>query len=339
MTRFLLYILLFAGSWAQAQIPPGYYDQANGLYGQDLRVALSDIIDAHTIVAYSDLWTYYSTTDNNSGVVWDMYSDIPSGTPSYTYSFGTDQCGSYSAEGDCYNREHSVPQSWFSGASPMYSDLFQVYPTDGYVNGQRGNWPFGEVNSPTTTTSNGSKVGPCSYPGYSGTVFEPIDAYKGDFARTYFYMMTRYDNVVSSWSSDMFAGDNLASWAESMLLSWHYADPVSQKETDRNNAVYGIQGNRNPFIDNPNWVGSIWGPTASITEVGKTQIDIIVQNNALSVHNGTQKKIEFEIVNAVGSLVVKETLSPGSNELQLPYAKGLYIAIVRQEGFSYKFVK
>ena len=165
--------------------------------------------------------------------MWDLYSDDPSGTPSYTYSFGSDQCGTYSSEGDCYNREHTVPQSWFNGATPMYTDLFQVYPVDGYVNGQRGNHPYGEVGSSSYTSSNGSKVGNCNYPGYSGTVFEPIDDFKGDLARTYFYMMTRYKNNVTGWTSDMFSGDNLSTWAENMLLDWDDLDPVDQKEIDR----------------------------------------------------------------------------------------------------------
>ncbi len=244
------------------QAPTGYYDSAEGLEGEALRSALHNIIDNHQVQSYSSLHTYFVSTDAKpDGTVWDMYSDIPGGTPPYVYHFvSSDQCGNYNSEGDCYNREHSWPKSWFNNASPMKSDLFHVYPTDGYVNGQRGNYPYGEVNSPSWTSMNGSKRGSNSYPGYSGVVFEPIDEYKGDLARTYFYMSVRYYTEDSSWDSNgMVDGADLLPWAASMLLEWHHSDPVSEKETDRNNAVYTIQNNRNPFIDHPEWADCIWG--------------------------------------------------------------------------------
>ncbi|OFY71803.1 MAG: hypothetical protein A2265_01200, partial [Bacteroidetes bacterium RIFOXYA12_FULL_33_9] len=178
-------------------------------------------------------------------------------------------CGNYNSENDCYNREHSWPQSWFDESSPMVSDLFHVYPTDGYVNGKRANYPYGEVNSPNWTSMNGSKLGTCSYPGYTGIVFEPIDAYKGDFARTYFYMSTRYYGEDAGWTgSPMVNGAELEPWAMKMMLEWSDADPVSQKEIDRNNAVYGIQNNRNPFIDHPEYAMEIWRYDEVEFEVG-----------------------------------------------------------------------
>lgn len=223
---------------AAAQAPSGYYNYAEGLTGTTLQGALHDIIDNHTVKTYDYLWTAFKTTDKKSdGTVWDMYSDIPSGTPDYTYTFVTDQCGNYSGEGSCYNREHSFPKSWFDDQSPMVTDLFHLYPTDGYVNGKRSNYPFGEVSSPTWTSSNGSKLGPCSVPGYSDIVFEPIDEYKGDFARTYFYMATRYYDQDSKWTgSGMVTGSQPKPWALAMLLAWNKADPVSQKE-DRKSVV------------------------------------------------------------------------------------------------------
>ncbi len=133
----------------------------------------------------------------------------------------------------------------------MYSDLFHLYPTDGWVNNKRENYPFGTTASPSWTSTNGSKLGACSYTGYSGTVFEPINAYKGDFARSYFYMAVRYYGEDSAWpGSDMVTGSQPKAWALKMLMEWDMSDPVSQKERDRNNVVYTIQGNRNPFIDN-----------------------------------------------------------------------------------------
>lgn len=177
-----------------AEIPAGYYDDAVGKSGEDLQKSLSTILNDATDVGYNGLWNLYKTTDRRSdGKVWDMYSDITN------YTFGTDQCGSYGSEGDCYNREHSVPKSWFSERSPMKSDVWHVYPTDGKVNGMRSNYPFGEVASDAPGSENGfSKWGKCKTPGYSHTVFEPNDEYKGDFARTYFYFATRYKGVATS---------------------------------------------------------------------------------------------------------------------------------------------
>jgi hypothetical protein len=145
----------------------------------------------------------------------------------------------------------------------MYADLFHLYPTDKYVNAQRADFPYGETNHATTTTyGNGSKKGTCTFPGYSGTVFEVIDEYKGDFARTYFYMATRYEDQIAQWNSPMFAGNSTSvftTWSVNLLLKWHRQDPVSDKETTRNNAVYTIQHNRNPFIDYPELAELIWG--------------------------------------------------------------------------------
>ena len=182
----------------------------------------------------------------------------------------TDQCGQYSKEGDCYNREHSFPKSWFGGkVEPMNSDGHHLYATDGYVNAKRSNWPFGEVGSATYTSSNGSKVGSAaSSLGYSGTVFEPIDEFKGDLARAYFYMATRYENEIANWegnsdnSNAVLNGTNTTvfePWVLAMLKRWHANDPVDQKEIDRNNAVYNFQGNRNPYVDHPEFVNMVWG--------------------------------------------------------------------------------
>lgn len=264
-------LTLFFTTAIVAQPPSGYYDDAGGLSGASLKTALFNIINGHTEVSYSSLWWRFETTDTKpNGKVWDMYSDLP-GNPPYEYIHGDDQCveATAPAENNCYNREHSWPRSWVGGdIPPMYTDLFQVYPTDAWVNELRSNFPYGVVNSPNATTLNGGKLGPNSTPGYSGTVFEPIDAYKGDFARTYFYMATRYEDLIAGWSANSTEADAILegtafpafeTWFLELLISWHDADQVSQKEIDRNNAVYSMQGNRNPFIDDPGYVQMIWG--------------------------------------------------------------------------------
>ena len=252
-------------TYSGGNVPPGYYDAAEGLTGAALQAALHGIIDGHTSIGYDSLWNAFYTTDDLPGSkVWDIYSDVPGGTPPYVYTLGTDEGGSADGEGDGYNREHTWPTSWFNDASPMRTDLFQVYPTDIYVNNRRGNYPYGEVDAPTWSSQNGSKLGPCVYPGYSGTVFEPIDEYKGDVARNYFYMSTRYLGEDASWpGSPMVDGAVLLPWAEALLLEWNAADPVSQKEIDRNDAVYAIQHNRNPFIDRPDFVQKVFQPELS----------------------------------------------------------------------------
>ena len=184
------------------------------------------------------------------------------------FTFTSDQCGTYKNEGDCYNREHSFPKSWFNDASPMYTDLFHLYPTDGKVNGMRSNHPFGENNGEKYKSNGGfSKLGKCTTPGYSGTVFEPDDEYKGDFARSYFYMATCYEDRIATWNSDMLAHNSYpayAKWALDMLLRWAAEDPVSPKEIARNNAVYKIQKNRNPYIDFPGLEQYVWGSKTGI---------------------------------------------------------------------------
>lgn len=273
--RTISLLLAFIAGKTAGQPPAGYYVTAEGKAGTELRQALHEIIKGHTESTYSALWAHFMTTDARSdGKVWDMYSDIPGGTPPYLYTFTTDQCGNYSKEGDCYNREHSFPVSWWGGSTtlPMYTDLFHIYPTDGHVNGRRANYAYGVVASASWTSQNGSKLGSNSWPGFSGTVFEPIDAYKGDFARSMLYMATRYYAEDAAWpsSSDMFTGADPKSWVVSMLLHWHNTDPVSQKEVDRNNAVYGIQSNRNPFIDKPEYAVAIWGDPTSVSESEST---------------------------------------------------------------------
>ena len=252
-------------SYYGGNIPVGYYNAAEGLVGTPLQVALHGIIDGHTSISYTGLWSAYYTTDvKPNGKVWDMYSDVPGGTPPYEYTLGVDQGGSAGTEGTGYNREHCWPSSWYGAISPMYSDVFLVYPTDNEVNNRRGNYPYGEVAAPTWTSLNGSRVGPCVSPGYTGVVFEPIDEYKGDFARSYFYMATRYYGEDAGWpGSDMTSGATLLPWAEDLLLAWHAADPVSTKEIDRNEAAYAIQHNRNPFIDRPDFVLKMFHPELS----------------------------------------------------------------------------
>lgn len=273
--RFLLYLSLFALCLACKQKPADsgknlftntyleYYGPACGKKGPELKTALFEIIGNPHVVSYAEIWSAFEKTDVKAdGSVWDMYSDNPGGKATYSFSFRQERCGTYRREGDCYNREHSIPQSWFKGASPMYSDLFHIYPTDGYVNNRRGNLPLGEVGIFSWESANGSRIGQNTSGNFSQTVFEPVDEYKGDFARTYFYMVTAYESNVADWRSPQIGGNTypaIKSWALEMFLRWHREDPVNAKEQNRNQVVFAIQNNRNPFIDHPELVEHVWG--------------------------------------------------------------------------------
>jgi len=268
--NYFLFLLMFTAV-GFAQIPSGYYNTATGT-GYTLKTQLYNIIKGHTDNGYAGLYTTYQTSDvdnfyENDGTVLDMYSENPSGTDPYNYSTGsTQRCGNYSVEGDCYNREHIIPQSVFNEQSPMVADAHFITPTDGKVNGMRSNYPHGTVSSATYTSQNGSKLGSSSVSGYSGTVFEPINAFKGDIARMYFYFATRYENTVAGYSYAMFDGSSNKVFTTAFLntlLAWHAQDPVSAREIARNNAIYARQGNRNPYIDHPEYVNQIWGGTSS----------------------------------------------------------------------------
>ncbi len=256
-----------AFNYVDVTIPAGYYDSAIGLIGSALRIALHNQIKNHTVGSYSGALTAFQTTDvKPNGKVWDMYSDIPGGTPPYEYSFG--QTGQGATEGLGYNREHSWPQSWFGGSLPMYSDLWILYPTDAKVNGYRANYVYGNVASASITSLNGSKLGSSATAGFVGTVFEPIDPYKGDLARGQFYVATRYFNEDQSWpGSPSAVGAELVPWAVAQYSAWSLADPVSWKERMRNGAVYAIQRNRNPFVDHPEFVAMIYD-SSNVVGVG-----------------------------------------------------------------------
>ena len=259
-----LVVMLLSAMTINAAEPTGYYNSAMNKNKKALLQALSGIVGPHTKISYDGLWSAYRTTDVtlDGKYYWDMYATTK-------FPLGSKHCGSYSQVGDCVNREHSFPKSWWGGSkSDQYSDLFHLYPTDGYVNNQRSAYPFGECAGGTYVATVGTnkplgKLGNCTFPGYSGKVFEPDDVYKGDFARTYFYMAAAYNSQIKSWTGgNMLAGNDYPvynTWAINLLLKWHRQDPVSEKEINRNNAVYALQHNRNPFIDHPELAEYIWG--------------------------------------------------------------------------------
>ncbi len=261
-------LTLLVGMTAMADIPDGYYTNAVGKSDEALMTALEGIVYTHTQLGYNDLWDCYPTTDMGSdGYYIDMYSTCKYNHDSYHVSAASDV-------GQGLNREHSFPKSWFGGeVYPMYTDLMMIIPTDGFVNQRRSNNPYGVCNGADAITyvneelgvSMLGKLGKSTYNGYTAKVFEPDDEYKGDFARIYFYMVTCYKSDVQNWPGcdQLDYQDNqykaFSDWSMQMLMEWHRADPVSQKELIRNEGVYEKQGNRNPFVDHPELAEHIWG--------------------------------------------------------------------------------
>ncbi|WP_291128551.1 endonuclease [Flavobacterium sp. UBA7682] len=280
----LFFSLTLVGFAQQTQsvnaIPPGYYNTATGT-GYTLKTQLFNIINGHNDRTYSGLYTTYLTSDidmyyENNDTMLDMYTENPTGSEcEFVYGGGLQDDGTLgNNECERYNREHLVPQSYFgNGVTPMYSDAHFVIPSDKHVNAQRGDFPFGRVNNATNTYSNGSKRGLNLNSGYSAgftsTVFEPIDEFKGDIARMLLYFVTRYEDQLASFYSTsnslskvMFDGSTGQSFSPTflnILLTWNQQDPVSQREIDRNNAIYARQSNRNPYIDNNTYVTTVWG--------------------------------------------------------------------------------
>lgn len=271
-----------------AQAPANYYNGTAGLTGAALKTKLKDIIsNGHNPGSYNGLWTAYQTTDRdyyyeNDGSILDIYSENPTAADPYNYTIVSNQCGNYNSESDCYNREHIIPQSLFNEASPMVSDVHFIRATDGYVNNIRGTLPFGKVGTANYTSDNGSKRGNSVSAGYTGTVFEPIDEFKGDVARMIFYFVTRYETQLSGFSSGNMLGNTafpgLQQWELEQLLAWNNLDPVSPAEVGRNNASYTYQGNRNPYIDNPNFVNLVWGTPTNDTQAPTAPTNLIANN-------------------------------------------------------------
>lgn len=201
-------------------------------------------------LSYGDLWNAYKSVWVNlpgkcSGGIYDIYSKK-------CWTPGGGQCGTYRKEGDCYNREHSWPKSWWNRLkNEAYSDMFHVMPSDGYVNGRRSSFPFGEVSSPTYTSSEGHKVGRCSTPGFSGTCFEPTDRTKGVVARGHLYMTIRYANEFGCCDKEGVSYSELKPWYRDLILKWHNNFPPEAWEQEFNSRTMSWQKNRNPFIDYP----------------------------------------------------------------------------------------
>ena len=336
---------------------------AAGVRCAELKTEIHNVIINQTKIPYTsasyDIWDSQLQTDtrlNDAGtatIVWDMFTDKPGATGEFEFDHcdNRDDGSCPGGEGVCYNREHSFPQSWWgsgqSSTDTQYVDLHHIVPSDRSMNSAKSNNPPGIVTTAFTTGSNGFKVGANpAYPCASMTYWEPIDEYKGDYARIFFYFATRYQHNMVAWSTISTTGDCAMSgdaytsfepWLVQLLLEWNAADPVSTKETERNNAVYAIQGNRNPFIDNPAWIEYIWGDN-----LGSPCSDVSINENdfatKLNVYPNPTKgvvtvalnektaHVKIKITNALGQVVVSKTfMDLAEFTIELEGSEGFYI--------------
>jgi len=310
--------------------PSGYYNAVAGLTCQNLKTGLRNIIAAGQVsLSYGNIddtqmpvVDTIRSDDGLSSIIWDIYSNNPTGPEPFTFTSAQNANGGFcvggatpGTEGGCWNKEHTFPRSWFklSGSSyqqPTEADLFIVRPTDSKINGNRGNIPYSTVGStsysfPTVGTYPGypippnpvlDKIGVSTYPGVTASsAFEPYDGVKGDIARAYFYILTRYENELSNWVSlngatgistvvDGTTGGGIypsfqASYLQ-MMYAWHNLDPIDVKEINRNDLIYSQQNNRNPYIDHPEYVALVWQCTGLLPV---TITDFTAQKNNESV--------------------------------------------------------
>ena len=278
-----LFTLILLVQWTFAVDPSTnlatYYAKIDGKAtdsNDNLRTTLCSIISTgYTTIGYSSLPnSVYAASSNpsdfyngsgSSKTMEDIYSSYP---------YNSSQDGSSATTcGTGWNKEHTVPQSWFGKASPMVSDAHHVFPTDIRMNSCRSNYPYGENNASKYCSSYGyGHLGTSTFSGYTGQVFDPGSTedcggkcYRGDLARVYFYMATRYrtTDFTSGTGYTSFTYTNgvadLTDYMKNLMLKWHREDPVSEKELKRNNAIYAHQKNRNPFVDYPCLVEYIWG--------------------------------------------------------------------------------
>ena len=333
-----------------------------GLRCAGLKTEIHDVIVNQTKIPYTstayDIWDAMLHTDtrlNDAGtatIVWDMFTDKPSTTGEFEFDHCANRDGGSCAggEGVCYNREHSFPQSWWGGGQTatdtQYVDLHHLVAADRSMNIVKSNNPPGMVTSVSTTGSNGFKSGTnTSYPCSTATYWEPIDEYKGDYARIFFYFATRYEHNMVAWSTISPDGDCAMSgdpytayepWLVALLLDWNAADPVSAKEIDRNNAVYAIQGNRNPYIDNPTWINYVWGD-----ELGNpcTGVSGLEENDFLSTlkvyPNPTKGQFTVAFSAFVENVTIKITNTTGQvvSTKSFENTKELNLEILGAEGF------
>lgn len=282
MKQFFLTLtaVLFSVSIMAEAVPAGYYDAIDGKSDSILKSTLSNIVKGgeryeygaskwHTTnnppewvigdLKYMGTWHALPLTDMHpDGIVWDMYSNC---VRYYPNKQGQSGCS--------LNIEHCLPKSWWGGdVNDAYKDLYHLNPSDQRANSAKSNYPPGHVKSGDKFDNGSFRMDSKTKSQYGFICYEPESQYRGDFARAYFYIATAYEDFTWKSGTSPFdaalAMDNTSylefkPWLIEVLLDWHRADPVSDKEICRADQISNIQHNRNPFIDYPELVEYIWG--------------------------------------------------------------------------------
>ncbi|MCB0507880.1 MAG: endonuclease [Chitinophagales bacterium] len=384
-----IYIIIFA-SLFQGNLfadPGNYYDGIDSnLTCSSFKTALYNLIKNDAHLQYTKMDESYNRTDlkpaeapNTGFVIVDRYcSEIPNGLDScnFRYNDNTPGVSSFCFTGGsgpfchCYAKEHTFPKSWFDGDEFIKSDMHFVWPADSKVNEKKSNFALGYVDTIILNSYNGTKVGTSNVLlnfGYNDTtVFEPADAFKGDFARAYLYVATRYSNVINSWKYDDNIGQNVISdvsytglepWILKLCVKWHKQDPPDAFERKRNDSVQAIQGNRNPYIDFPNWVEKVFGVDGDAQNCISTALSY-QRNLEFSVYpNPTNEQFislnfpairdedtQLTIVDVLGRTQFTQTIKSMDKYTRLDIqqlSKGIYFINVNYKGVnnSVRFVK
>jgi len=321
--------------WAlntQSQIPPGYYNGTENIYGTELKEVLHGIIDNHDEPSYNDLRDFILKESDedpqNSNNIILLYTGRSQAKS--TFGGGANE----------WNREHTWAKSHgdFGNNPPCGTDAHMIRPTDASVNSARGNKDFDEGGQQH------SEATECYYTEYT---WVPRDAVKGDVARMILYMDVRYEG--DNGELDLTAVDAINTSPAPQhgklgtLLQWHAQDPPDAFEINRNNVVYSYQENRNPFVDHPEFVAMIWDPTAGVSEEDH-QLELgfypnPVRNTLHVSPESTEGKLQMMIINTLGEQMLRQSISGiGTTNIDcsdLP--AGLYIlrVIDEQSGKSY----
>ncbi len=365
-------VFLFSGSFLFAG-PGTYYNALDSTVScSSFKNNLFNLIKNDSHLSYGDIDNNYFRTDAKpkeigvGNIIVDRYcGENPVGNDYCSFDPFAGFCssgGTSTVHCDCYNKEHVVPTSWFNGSSNVNNiprtDMHFVWPADSKTNASKNNYPLGYVQSPTLTSLNGTKIGSSNSTlnyGYNkSTVFEPIDSFKGDFARAYLYFAVRYQDSLSAWNRNNIAQDvftsgaypGLEPWILQLCMQWHKMDPPSTFERLRNDSVFAIQGNRNPFIDFPHWAEKIFGSdgaAASCVNTGiRTQQTATLEvypnpvQDALTIELSTAFVLEnttIQITDMLGRVLYMETWKGNARPVIATsfLEKGMYVIRVESE--------
>ncbi len=248
--------------WAQP-LAVDYIRSVQGLNKAELKSALHSLIQPRSVLQYGGkdenyTWAGFAQTDvmPDGVTVRDRYSNEQRAFEGLAAVTGM-------------NIEHIWANSWWGHTrNNAYCDLFNLYPSDAAANQRKSNNPIGVVDGKVAYDNDVILVGKSS--SYRAdsliTAWEPADEWKGDFARTYFYMATTYQHMTNEWQTteglltiDPTSWTTMRPWVYELMLKWAAADPVDDIERTRNEVIYSIQGNRNPYVDIPELSDYVWG--------------------------------------------------------------------------------